>query len=125
MNYWDTASTLAGEVDEVKTTYPKALAVAMVAVVLSYFLPLSGDPDRFSYPLVIQLSYGQWLYPFRGDDDDDDDDDDDLRLNMVIFQSYVKLPEGIGYALSEGRTGSFDRRLAVLSNTIRGHSTDG
>lgn len=40
LNYWDTASTLAGEVDEVKTTYPKALAVAMVAVVLSYFLPL-------------------------------------------------------------------------------------
>jgi uncharacterized membrane protein YjjP (DUF1212 family) len=61
LNYWDTASTLAGEVDEVKTTYPKALAVAMVAVVLSYFLPLSGDPDRFSYPLDIQLSYGQWL----------------------------------------------------------------
>jgi len=63
------------------------------------------------------------VYPFR---------DDDLRLNMVIFQSYVKLPEGIKglgplppTPESEGRTGSFDRRLAVLSNTIRGHSTDG
>ena len=67
------------------------------------------------------------VYPFR---------DDDLRLNMVIFQSYVKLPEGIKglgplppTPESEGRTGSFDRRLAVLSNTMkvkaaRGHSTD-
>lgn len=54
LNYWDTASTLAGEVDEVKTTYPKALAVAMVAVVLSYFLPLSGDPVA-RCPLVIQI----------------------------------------------------------------------
>ncbi|CAK9083963.1 unnamed protein product, partial [Durusdinium trenchii] len=40
LNYWDTASTLAGEVQDVSTTYPKALGVAMVAVVLSYFLPL-------------------------------------------------------------------------------------
>jgi len=40
LNYWDTASTLAGEVEDVKTTYPKALAIALVAVVLSYFLPL-------------------------------------------------------------------------------------
>ena len=52
LNYWDTASTLAGEVEDVKTTYPKALAIALVAVVLSYFLPLLGGLrfDERVYP---------------------------------------------------------------------------
>ncbi|KAF2308905.1 hypothetical protein GH714_023351 [Hevea brasiliensis] len=40
LNYWDSISTLAGEVDNPKKTLPKALFYALILVVLGYFFPL-------------------------------------------------------------------------------------
>mmetsp|Transcript_69375 Transcript_69375/g.162432 ORF Transcript_69375/g.162432 Transcript_69375/m.162432 type:complete len:493 (+) Transcript_69375:89-1567(+) len=40
LNYWDSASTLAGEVQDAERSYPKALGLALIAVILSYLLPL-------------------------------------------------------------------------------------
>ncbi|KAK3019947.1 hypothetical protein RJ639_002994 [Escallonia herrerae] len=40
LNYWDSISTLAGEVENPKKTLPKALFYALIQVVLVYFLPL-------------------------------------------------------------------------------------
>lgn len=40
LNYWDTASTLAGEVSNPRKTFPRALFLAVILVILSYFLPL-------------------------------------------------------------------------------------
>ncbi|KAL1288681.1 probable polyamine transporter At1g31830 isoform X1 [Arachis hypogaea] len=40
LNYWDSISTLAGEVENPKKTLPKALFYALILVVLGYFLPL-------------------------------------------------------------------------------------
>ncbi|KAL8498660.1 hypothetical protein ACS0TY_021847 [Phlomoides rotata] len=40
LNYWDSISTLAGEVENPKKTLPKALFYALIIVVLSYFFPL-------------------------------------------------------------------------------------
>ncbi|KAL8063834.1 hypothetical protein ABFX02_01G052700 [Erythranthe guttata] len=40
LNYWDSISTLAGEVENPKKNLPKALLYAMILVVLAYFLPL-------------------------------------------------------------------------------------
>ncbi|CAA0838265.1 Probable polyamine transporter [Striga hermonthica] len=40
LNYWDSISTLAGEVQNPKKTLPKALFYALVLVVLGYFFPL-------------------------------------------------------------------------------------
>ncbi|KAF7829136.1 putative polyamine transporter [Senna tora] len=40
LNYWDSISTLAGEVDNPKKTLPKALFYAVILVVLGYFFPL-------------------------------------------------------------------------------------
>jgi amino acid transporter len=40
LNYWDSVSTLAGEVNNPGKTLPKALFYAVVLVVLGYFLPL-------------------------------------------------------------------------------------
>ncbi|KAL4305562.1 hypothetical protein AHAS_Ahas16G0090700 [Arachis hypogaea] len=40
LNYWDTISTLAGEVKNPKKTLPNALFYALILVVLGYFLPL-------------------------------------------------------------------------------------
>lgn len=40
LNYWDSISTLAGEVHNPKKTLPKALFYALILVVLGYFFPL-------------------------------------------------------------------------------------
>ncbi|XP_076887737.1 putative polyamine transporter At1g31830 isoform X1 [Bidens hawaiensis] len=40
LNYWDSISTLAGEVDNPKKTLPKALFYALILVVCGYFFPL-------------------------------------------------------------------------------------
>ncbi|KAL0334552.1 UNVERIFIED_CONTAM: putative polyamine transporter [Sesamum radiatum] len=41
LNYWDSISTLAGEVENPGRTLPKALFYALILVVLGYFFPLS------------------------------------------------------------------------------------
>ncbi|XP_057761612.1 probable polyamine transporter At1g31830 isoform X2 [Arachis stenosperma] len=40
LNYWDSISTLSGEVENPKKTLPKALFFALILVVLGYFFPL-------------------------------------------------------------------------------------
>lgn len=40
LNYWDSISTLAGEVENPNKTLPKALFYALILVVLGYFFPL-------------------------------------------------------------------------------------
>ncbi|CAI9104773.1 OLC1v1003525C1 [Oldenlandia corymbosa var. corymbosa] len=40
LNYWDSISTLAGEVENPSRTLPKALFYALILVVLGYFFPL-------------------------------------------------------------------------------------
>ncbi|EPS73063.1 hypothetical protein M569_01691, partial [Genlisea aurea] len=40
LNYWDSVSTLSGEVDDPKKTLPKALFSALILVVLGYFIPI-------------------------------------------------------------------------------------
>lgn len=46
MNYWDSVSTLAGEVENPGKTFPRALAGAVAVVVAGYL-----------FPLVVGLSY--------------------------------------------------------------------
>lgn len=41
LNYWDTASTVAGEVSEPERTFPRALAWAVVLVAGTYVVPLA------------------------------------------------------------------------------------
>jgi amino acid transporter len=40
LNYRDSASTMAGEVDRPERTFPRALGVAVVLIAASYLLPL-------------------------------------------------------------------------------------
>nr|CDM80862.1 unnamed protein product [Triticum aestivum] len=40
LNYWDSASTMAGEVERPGRTFPRALAAAVVLIAVSYLLPL-------------------------------------------------------------------------------------
>lgn len=70
LNYWDTVSTLAGEVESPGKTFPKALGIAVVLVVLAYLLPLligigvvstSGDWTLGYFAGVADKVGGSWL----------------------------------------------------------------
>lgn len=50
LNFWDNASTLAGEVDRPQTTFPTALAGAGVLTVLGYLLPLMAVTGAIDAP---------------------------------------------------------------------------
>ncbi|XP_043714018.1 probable polyamine transporter At3g19553 [Telopea speciosissima] len=71
LNYWDKASTLAGEVENPSRTFPKALLGAVVLVVASYLIPLlagtgalDSSPSEWSdgyFAEVGMLIGGLWL----------------------------------------------------------------
>jgi amino acid transporter len=48
LNYWDKASTLAGEVQNPSKTFPKALFGGMLLVICSYLIPLLAGTGAFS-----------------------------------------------------------------------------
>nr|CAB3495800.1 unnamed protein product [Digitaria exilis] len=50
LNYWDSASTMAGEVDRPERTFPRALAVAVVLIAASYLLPLMAATGATDAP---------------------------------------------------------------------------
>ncbi|KAL6500919.1 hypothetical protein OROHE_025116 [Orobanche hederae] len=55
LNYWDSISTLAGEVENPARTLPKALFYALILVVLSYFFPLLIGTGAGAVPLDREL----------------------------------------------------------------------
>eukprot|EP00890_Picochlorum_soloecismus_P000529 jgi/Picsp_1/1477/NSC_04955-R1_neutral amino acid transport protein len=70
LNYWDTVSTLAGEVENPAKTFPKALGMAVTLVVLAYLLPLlvgigvasdTGDWTLGYFAGVAKQVGGSWL----------------------------------------------------------------
>ncbi|KAF9603831.1 hypothetical protein IFM89_038014 [Coptis chinensis] len=48
LNFWDNASTLAGEVDKPQSTFPKALFSAGIITCLGYLIPLLAATGSFS-----------------------------------------------------------------------------
>ncbi|XP_011088055.1 probable polyamine transporter At3g19553 [Sesamum indicum] len=71
LNYWDNASTLAGEVENPSRTFPRALLGAVVLVVCSYLVPLlvgtgavetdSGEWSAGYFAQIGMLIGGPWL----------------------------------------------------------------
>ncbi|EPS65620.1 hypothetical protein M569_09154, partial [Genlisea aurea] len=71
LNYWDNASTVAGEIQNPGETFPRALMAAVVLVVSSYLIPLLAgtgavetDPGEWSdgyFAQVGMLIGGAWL----------------------------------------------------------------
>ncbi|KAK4437997.1 putative polyamine transporter [Sesamum alatum] len=71
LNYWDNASTLAGEIENPSRTFPRALWGAVVLVVCSYLVPLlvgtgavETDSDEWSAGYFAQIGMligGSWL----------------------------------------------------------------
>lgn len=68
---WENASTYAGEVDEPQRNYPRALAIALLVLILCYLLPViagvssTADPATWSsdagWPYIAQSIGGRWL----------------------------------------------------------------
>jgi amino acid transporter len=56
---WDNASTVAGEVEQPQSTYPRAMLVTVALVVLTYVLPVSAAA-RIGLPLEA-WSTGAWV----------------------------------------------------------------
>ncbi|CAN6300750.1 unnamed protein product [Urochloa humidicola] len=50
LNYWDSASTMAGEVERPERTFPRALAAAVVLIAASYLLPLMAATGATDAP---------------------------------------------------------------------------
>ncbi|XP_057811487.1 probable polyamine transporter At3g19553 [Salvia miltiorrhiza] len=71
LNYWDNASTLAGEIENPSRTFPRALLGAVVVVVCSYLVPLLAgtgavetDSSEWSDGYFAQIGMligGSWL----------------------------------------------------------------
>ncbi|KAA8545785.1 hypothetical protein F0562_020764 [Nyssa sinensis] len=71
LNYWDKASTLAGEIEDPSRTFPKALLGAVILVIFSYLIPLfagtgalKSDPSKWNdgyFAEVGMLIGGFWL----------------------------------------------------------------
>uniref|UniRef100_A0ACD5WY41 Uncharacterized protein n=1 Tax=Avena sativa TaxID=4498 RepID=A0ACD5WY41_AVESA len=76
LNYWDSASTMAGEVDRPERTFPRALAVAVVLIAVSYLLPLmaatgatDAAPDAWVNGYLADAAGiigGRWLKHWTG-----------------------------------------------------------
>ena len=70
LNYWDSVSTLAGEVSDPARTFPRALGIAVVLVISAYFLPLliglgvAADTSDWTlgyFASVAEQVGGKWL----------------------------------------------------------------
>nr|XP_043627067.1 probable polyamine transporter At3g13620 [Erigeron canadensis] len=71
LNFWDTISTMAGEVENPRTTFPKALLYAVVLTCLAYIIPLMAvtgalDLDQNAwesgyFAVAAATIVGKWL----------------------------------------------------------------
>jgi len=68
---WENASTYAGEVDQPQRNYPRALALALLVMILCYLLPVIAGvtvtteaaiwSSDTGWPVIAQLIGGHWL----------------------------------------------------------------
>nr|XP_043639071.1 probable polyamine transporter At3g13620 [Erigeron canadensis] len=71
LNFWDTVSTMAGEVENPKKTFPKALFLAVIFTCLAYIIPLmavtgavSVDQNEWEsgfMAVAAEIISGKWL----------------------------------------------------------------
>ncbi|GAB2211764.1 hypothetical protein Droror1_Dr00025098 [Drosera rotundifolia] len=71
LNFWDSVSTLAGEVDDPRKTFPLGLFVAVIFTCLAYLIPLIAATGAVSVPqgdwqqgfmaVVAEMIVGKWL----------------------------------------------------------------
>eukprot|EP01018_Ginkgo_biloba_P021029 Gb_41826 [translate_table: standard] len=100
LNFWDNASTLAGEVDEPQKTFPRALLCAGILACLGYILPLMAGTG------ALELNRGLWTDGYLAD------------AAGAIAGSWLKYWIEIGAVLST--VGLFEAQLSSSSFQLLG-----
>lgn len=102
LNFWDSASTLAGEVEEPHRTFPKALLSAGLLTCLGYLLPLLAATG------AMPLDQGNWVGGYFAD------------VAGVIAGKWLKIWMEIGAVLSV--IGLFEAQLSSAAYQLLGMS---
>ncbi|KAG5061717.1 hypothetical protein AAZX31_01G228200 [Glycine max] len=105
LNYWDKASTLAGEVEDPSKTFPRALVGGLVLVVSSYLIPLLAGTGSFS------SSPTEWVDGYFA------------QVGMFIGGSWLKLWIQLAAAMSN--LGLFEAEMSSDSFQLEGMSKMG
>ncbi|CAJ2668085.1 unnamed protein product [Trifolium pratense] len=92
LNFWDNVSTLAGEVEEPKKTFPLALLIAVIFTCVSYLIPL------FAVTGVVNVDQSQWETGFHA------------QAAKIIAGNWLKIWIEIGAVLSG--IGLFEAQLS-------------
>ncbi|KAL3850389.1 hypothetical protein ACJIZ3_012271 [Penstemon smallii] len=100
LNFWDNASTLAGEVDKPQKTYPKALFSAGLLTCLGYLIPLLAATG------ATPLDQEKWVDGYFAD------------LAVVIAGKWLKIWIEIGAVLSV--MGLYEAQLSSCAYQILG-----
>ncbi|KAK9273278.1 hypothetical protein L1049_018085 [Liquidambar formosana] len=100
LNFWDNASTLAGEVDQPQKTYPKALFSAGILTCLAYLIPLLAATGS------IPLDQEQWVNGYFAD------------VAEMVAGKWLKFWIEIGAVLSS--IGLFEAQLSSCAYQILG-----
>ncbi|KAK7318933.1 hypothetical protein RJT34_03642 [Clitoria ternatea] len=100
LNFWDSASTLAGEVEEPHKTFPKALLSAGLLTCLGYIIPLLASTG------AMPLDQGSWVDGYFAD------------VAGVIAGNWLKLWMEIGAILSI--IGLFEAQLSSAAYQLLG-----
>ncbi|RDX99017.1 putative polyamine transporter, partial [Mucuna pruriens] len=105
LNYWDKASTLAGEVENPSKTFPKALFGGLVLVISSYLIPLLAGTGALS------SSPSEWVDGYFA------------QVGMLIGGSWLKLWIQVAAAMSN--LGLFEAEMTSDAFQLQGMSKMG
>ncbi|WVZ10881.1 hypothetical protein V8G54_015411 [Vigna mungo] len=105
LNYWDKASTLAGEVENPSKTFPKALIGGLVLVVSSYLIPLLAGTG------ALESSPSEWADGYFA------------QVGMFIGGSWLKLWIQLAAAMSN--LGLFQAEMSSDAFQLQGMSKMG
>ncbi|XP_052150164.1 uncharacterized protein LOC127768597 isoform X1 [Oryza glaberrima] len=108
LNYWDSASTMAGEVERPERTFPRALAVAVVLIAVSYLLPLmaavgatDAPPEAWENGYLADAAATKLVRNLKGP-----------ATSIPLYQNYNSLHHrrAVAQVLDGGRRGALLRR---------------
>ncbi|CAI8585600.1 unnamed protein product [Vicia faba] len=100
LNFWDNVSTLAGEVEEPKKTFPRALLISVVFTCVSYLIPL------FAVTGAVTVDQSQWENGFHA------------QAAEIIAGKWLKIWIEIGAVLSA--IGLFEAQLSSSAYQVSG-----
>ncbi|KAL8130524.1 hypothetical protein V2J09_019679 [Rumex salicifolius] len=105
LNFWDSVSTLAGEVDKPHKTFPRALFISIIFICLSYILPLMAVTG------AVDVNQNLWESGFLAD------------ASRTIAGQWIKIWIEIGAVLSS--IGLFEAQMSSCTYQVLGMANIG